>query len=620
MSLLPFQFLPPNHGTRLILIAILCAAIVWLLQAQVYGAIGFGHAWTEAPHSSEAWTHPIEGLIAEAEREFERLIQQETFTLHDAAEAYLSRRGRPPPPMFDIWFEYAQNRSAIIVEDFFDQIYTDLNPFWGMPAKQIRARASNSSFTISVRDGKTSAKGTDIAKPRFDVWIEMVTQLQQYLPDIDVPVNLKDESRIVVPWEDIEVYMESAKRDRKHIVKSQMKTRFSSRPPLENLEPFDPEYIHDGPYWPLALAGCPPQSPARTASIVTSSGSHPPFPSNIPIGSDRGFVKNLTRSRALCEIPELQYMHGAIVEPYFISNSKQLFPMFGGSKLSVNNDILIPPAMYFSSDPQYSGGNEHGGPWSNKKDAMIWRGSASGGKNTEENWMRFHRHRFVASINATEINLTESSGQEPLNFVLPVEDAYYLPARANGRLSEWVSTWSNASFVQLLCWPWPPGLTAYCNYTDPYFFVDHSVPMKEQYEYKYLPDIDGNSYSGRYRGFLGSTSLPLKATIYQEWHDSRLIPWYHFVPMDNTFIDIYGIMQYFIGYRDPSQESNSTNANHGRDEQARQIAMQGKGWTEKVIRNDDMLIYMLRLFLEYARVCDDDRNVMGWKASTDLND
>jgi hypothetical protein len=38
----------------------------------------------------------------------------------------------------------------------------------------------------------------------------------------------------------------------------------------------------------------------------------------------------------------------------------------------------------------------------------------------------------------------------------------------------------------------------------------------------------------------------------------------------------------------------------------------GKGWAEKVLRKEDMQIYMLRLLLEYARLCDDNRNTLGY--------
>jgi len=124
-----------------------------------------------------------------------------------------------------------------------------------------------------------------------------------------------------------------------------------------------------------------------------------------------------------------------------------------------------------------------------------------------------------------------------------------------------------------------------------------SMPMEEQFGYKYLPDVDGNSYSGRYRGFLLSSSLPIKATIYSEWHDDRLMPWVHFVPMGNSYLDLYGIMSYFL---------------NGHDMVAHRIASEGRVWAEKVLRREDMLMYVWRVLLEFARVCDDDRERLGF--------
>ena len=98
----------------------------------------------------------------------------------------------------------------------------------------------------------------------------------------------------------------------------------------------------------------------------------------------------------------------------------------------------------------------------------------------------------------------------------------------------------------------------------------------------------------RYLGFLRSTSLPIKATIFREWHDSRLVPWKHFVPMDSRFGDYYGIMDYFM--------------EGGHDAEAESIAMEGKRWAEAVLRREDMVLYVWRLLLEYARVTDDKRD------------
>jgi len=555
--------------------------------------------------------HPIDHLIRQADRELEGLLGKETRDVHDAARAYRERRGRQPPPAFDVWFQFAQNHSAIIVEDFFDQIYNDLNPFWGVPAKQIREQANDFLHRISVRSGNVTQR-TDIPqRPWMDLWQNLTQSVAEFLPaDVDLPINVMDESRMVVPWEEIDGLMAKEQESRRIVPDEELKENFESLRGLDRHPPdeFDPEFQGMGPYWPLAVVGCPPQSDARKAYIETDFSTRPPLPEDYPKGSYEGYVQNWTLAKSPCDHAHLQGLHGTFVEPISIANTRKFFPLFGGSKLPMNNEILLPAAMYWTDDPFYSGGEEHGQPWEEKKDLLIWRGAASGGRNKEDNWKRFQRHRFVSMVNATAVHLAETGEQVPMNFALPVNKSSYnlaalRPGSKIGSLGNWIKTWSQAAVVHLLCFPGTS--SPLCHYTDPYFSVERVMPMKQQYAYKYLPDLDGNSFSGRYRGFLGSTSMPIKATIYQEWHDSRLVAWRHFVPMDNTFVDIYGIMEYFLGNEDAGV--------WGHDEMAREIALGGKAWAERVLRREDMQIYVFRLLLEYARLCDDEREILGWK-------
>ena len=314
----------------------------------------------------------------------------------------------------------------------------------------------------------------------------------------------------------------------------------------------------------------------------------------------QGFVSNFTLSTEFCHQPDLQGLNGIFVEPLSVSATKVLFPMFGGSKLAVNNEILLPAPMYWNEEERFTGGNDHGGPWGEKKNEAIWRGVATGGHNRATNWKAFQRHRFVAMNNGTSLTAAENWSELPPNFVLPPA-SYHLQAQTDGKLGKWVDTWANVSFVDLMCDP--KQTENKCNYTSPHFTVTKGIKMKEQFGSKYLPDIDGNSFSGRYLGFLRSTSLPIKATLWHEWHDSRLVAWKHFVPMDNRYEDWYGIMEYFLGYGDKVP---------GHDAAAEKIASDGKAWAERVLRKDDMQIYVLRLLLEYARVTDERREKMGW--------
>ncbi|KAK0611237.1 hypothetical protein B0T14DRAFT_530005 [Immersiella caudata] len=315
-----------------------------------------------------------------------------------------------------------------------------------------------------------------------------------------------------------------------------------------------------------------------------------------------GYVANYTLSTDFCHQPDLQGLNGIFVEPLSTSATSTLFPLFGGSKLSVNNDILLPAPIYWSEEERFMGTDDDAAlPWDQKYDMAIWRGVATGGRNKRTNWKAFQRHRFVAMNNSTKLMSAEEGMEIPANFALPSE-RYHLGSQETGKLGEWVESWSDVSFTDLMCNEKVNGKQGTCDYTSPHFALGGSITMAEQFQYKYLPDIDGNSFSGRYLGFLRSTSLPIKATLWKEWHDSRLIAWKHFVPMDNRYGDWYGIMEYFLGYGDDP----------GRDEIAERIAMAGREWASKVLRREDMQIYVLRLLLEYARVADDRREDMGW--------
>ena len=157
----------------------------------------------EAPATSS--THPIDELIVGAEKSFEELLKKESKDLKSAAAEYRKRRGRHPPPGFDTWFKFAQNNSAIIVEDFFDQIHHDLGPFWGLPASTMRKEAWDYEMTIHVR-GHNATAGSDWFWTK--IWLNLTKTIEHMLPDISLPLNAMDEPRIVAPWEQVNEYME----------------------------------------------------------------------------------------------------------------------------------------------------------------------------------------------------------------------------------------------------------------------------------------------------------------------------------------------------------------------------------------------------------------------------
>ncbi|KAL6703641.1 hypothetical protein ACN47E_009501 [Coniothyrium glycines] len=564
-------------------------------------------------HHHHHHVHPIEILMLKAETSYEELLARRSNDVHAAAAEYRARRGRHPPPGFDAWFEYARQNSAVMIEELFDQIYRDMNPFWGVSPGAMRDFTAQWDDLILVENGTASITSThDAGTPhdRMTAWLEAVQNMEHLLPDLRMAVNVMDEGRVVVPWEDIDEYMGEERRTRRLIPAADTISKFQQvneaavDQSSQHLYAFlDPDKRR---FWDVVRLGCPPQAPARYRAAATSFRGPPLLPPHWPTRSLQGYVTNWTYVRDPCEHPLLQETHGSFVEPVSISVTDKLVPIFGESKLSVNNDILIPPAAYLSSNFSsglYSDADSHGGTWSDKKGSVMWRGVASGGRNREENWTRFHRHRFVSMLNGTyvrQIEISPTAVGQGQNFRLPSYATYHLQSAKRTDLGTWLNEIADVGFTRLLCWP--PTEEPTCNYTDAYFKIMPQVPMAEQYNSKLLPDIDGNSFSGRYLAFLRSTSVPVKATIYSEWHDDRLIPWLHFIPMDNTFVDVYGILDYFIG----------TDENEARDDAARKIAIRGKEWAKKVLRKEDMQIYLFRLLLEYARLCDDNREVLGF--------
>ncbi|ORY58088.1 glycosyltransferase family 90 protein [Pseudomassariella vexata] len=557
----------------------------------------FDYFWNQTP------THPIDRLITEAHAQHEKLLAgHRSHNISSAAERYRQRRGRHPPPGFDAWMQYALDHDAVVVEPFFDRIYHDVNPFWAQAPQITALRAASWYHVVRVRDGKAHGVGNTEHKVAWlKHWTDLVAEAAPHLPDVDMPINYMDESRLLVPWEDIDRYIKKEESGRSLPPKEKVIKTYIGLGDLDavlnDTKPYDPAWVRPGKdsYWNLARAACAPTSPAREVKPIANFTEPPLFAEDWqPEFSYQGYVRNFTASMDACTQPHLRGMHGTFIEPISMSTSEELIPLFGGCKLPMNNEILIPGAMYLTDDPFYSGGDTHGPPWAEKLNGVVWRGVASGGRHKKENWSHFQRIRLVQMLNGTTVSAMEENNSRAPTFEMPPLGTYDIQRRRSGTLGTWLTQFADAGFNNLLCFP-----AGECAYVDPYFSEVESIPMAEQYRFKFMPDVDGNSFSARYRGFLLSTSLPIKSTIYAEWHDDRLVPWLHFAPMDNTFQDLYGILDYFT--RDQKG-----------DDSARFIAEMGREWAAKALRREDMLLYVWRLLLEFARVCDENRESLGF--------
>ena len=566
--------------------------------------VGHGYFFSGAPESiiraTAEPTHPISSLILESRARLDKVLAARSYTLSDAARRYRERRGRHPPPGFDAWFEAAMKVDAIIVEDFFDSIHHAINPFWALDPGAMRNKTHNQPFLVRVRGGKvTTDVESDHVPYRVEQWAKLVDEMSPHIPDLDMFVNVMDEARVFVPWDTMRGYMETEGSMRKQIDVKDARGTYTGVGAAETLtDEYDPHWARvPREFWDHFRRSCPPDTPGADVSLADGGVDKVTEP--VLRYTYGGFVRNVTEAQDACWQPHLRGLHGTFVEGVSMATTEELLPMFAESKLPRNSEMLIPAAVYLDGWEKYSGGWARGAGWRSKKDKLIWRGSASGGRTNKENWTHMHRHRFVQMLNGTTVSALEAGDED----AAPTFDLPKKPDK-QGKLGEWVSGFADVGFTDILCNPeetythWWKGEqhSPGCGWLSPWFSVADEVSMLRQYGHKYLPDVDGNSFSGRYRAFLLSSSLPLKATMYAEWHDDRLFPWVHYAPFDNSYVDIFGVMEYFLA----------------NDDMAETIATEGQAWAEKVLRREDMRIHTWRLLLEYARVVDDEREYLAY--------
>jgi hypothetical protein len=121
-------------------------------------------------------------------------------------------------------------------------------------------------------------------------------------------------------------------------------------------------------------------------------------------------------------------------------------------------------------------------------------------------------------------------------------------------------------------------------------WADAAAPFRSTLAF----DLDGNGISGRFYKLLASRSAVLKQTVLREWHDERLVPWVHYIPVSMSMEEVPELVAFL------------TETSVGR-ERAKRIGEQGRQWMGEGMRVEDRAVYVLRLLLEVARAVDGER-------------
>lgn len=568
-------------------------------------------------------SHPITQMMEDADKQWRIYESSVSTTFRQTVEKYRSTFGRHPPPAFKDWYKFARERNVFNIDDF-QQVMDDLRPFWSVNASDIRIHAAhmaeNPKFgaaVISIRKHKVA--NVLNGSWRSETMVKVINTFVKYLPDMDIAMNRLDQPRLLVPWEDLQEMLSHEYKSR--AMHPEVMDSFTSRQP--ELLDFTIEDPKDDPstrldqgwffrpgkqYMEVVSKACPPESPARSNLTIAEADAMYKDPAS-------GIVNNFNLSSDLCTVgPAIQDLHGMLYSSSSMIVSHKLVPIFGECKVNVNNDILFPANMYYLHDVRYDYDPKDDLDWRDKKDDIIWRGVTSGGVQLSSNWATMHRQRLVQLFNGThvkEAGVTAKILTQKRDGTTP-QNSTYEPV-GEFEPSQFANDHGDIGFVE--AW----GCVPNCSFYDSIFSWKPQVPLTSQFKSRYLIDIDGHSFSGRWHAFLQSKSLGLKATIFREWHDSRLFAWRHFVPVDNRYDDLYALLTYFIGYGRPNMEHalETGDANPQvyippHTKEAQTLAKQGREWANKSLRREDIEVYMFRLLLEYGRLIDDNRDYIGY--------
>lgn len=488
-------------------------------------------------------THPVEFIIRNAKADFTESVKKQSQTYTAAHGEYQRRYGLEPPTGFEAWYEFAKAHQSPIIDEF-DTIYNAVSPFWKLSGREVLDTitdmhdAPNSELWLCEFSSQQSRTGCSYRHRKFDRNIQLLfnrllKDLSGVLPDMQFLVNHLDEPRVIIPPES-----------------------------LGNNEPSLTD-ISGKPIWKTLTKFCFPQSKRRNAKT-----EHITKTSGLP------FITDTSSAMDLCQHPEYNATHGLSMSPTSFRPIEGAVPILSTGALSTMGDILYPSPAYNESEFQYS--DAHDVDWDEKWNNLYWSGSTTGGFAADDQWHHYHRQRFV--------ELAQN---------LQKRDHTYLQEK-NGVISRVKSSFLNSrlfdvAFTRIFQCTKKP-----CHDQRAYFrtksWTDKDQPLRSRLVF----DLDGNGISGRYYKLLASKSVPLKQTLLREWHDDRLAPWVHYIPVSQSMDELPELVTYLT----------STVSGQKR---AEEIAEQGREWFARAFRDVDLTIYTYRLLLELARLQDPDR-------------
>ncbi|KAF5309861.1 hypothetical protein D9619_010501 [Psilocybe cf. subviscida] len=521
---------------------------------------------------NEDGPHPIYELISRAEKEWEAKLSRASKTLEDAVAEYSRRYKRDPPKGFDLWWKYVEE-NGVQLPDEYDQIHLDLEHFHGIePADLIKTQQENEVKLDTYTIGQNETGEVEVLTYAFQEgrYNQLIAQSREILKMLNQIHHLLPPFRITITPHD------GPNRLTDYGVKTAALDAVAGRTYLERAAL--PKTHSIG--W---VSACSPNSLARRKPINLDS---PP-----PRHSKKTFIHDHVLTMDPCNHPALFFHHGQFLShDYGPGPQNYLVPEFSSCSTMLHHNIRMPTPYGWVEDIMP---RENDPEWDEKFDErLLWRGTNTGMRHSKTSrWKYSQRDFLVASTNdltgtltVIQPNTTRSQPMEPFREVRK--------SRINPELMD-VAFGGGPSACE----------HDVCEMMKEIYPFRERQTIKQAGNYRYVMDVDGNGWSGRFKRLITSNSLIFKSTIYPEWFADRVAPWVHYVPIQVDLSDLHDAVLFFRG--DGSGTSSQ-------ERLGRKIAAAGRQWSKTFWRKEDLTAYFFRLILEYARLMSLDRESMSF--------
>ncbi|KAJ6525381.1 glycosyl transferase family 90-domain-containing protein [Mycena capillaripes] len=523
-------------------------------QPDGYGNGGHSHLRPPPPAQLDGSNKDMDagdGGLVHAGGSTAALLDAQPVHLAAARSRYSLKTGRAPPLGFDAFFEFARARGCLV--DGYHGVHAGFAPFWraemralttapggqgrrrgwfGDRVKKLAEKLKEDSRGITALNLSGGAVHHLAGANDYlnGDWAKIISKFVHALPPMIVLINGRDEPRVV----------------------------FDIAPLFD-----------DNPQVPSAVGSLADPSPFALSPPSTAEF----FRSRPGCTLPRGVGVEFFRSRPGCTLPRgvgVAYDVPLLLSASSAEFTTDLVPVLSMTKLADGAsgvaaggapegghtcfaDIVIPgPFSYRNTSwaGQFKYPNKI--RWEDKKDVLYWRGKSNGGHIRGNNYRSFPRFRLM--------DLAARPEHRAKNLFDPsVCDDRMLPHGPADNCDAWALR-------------------------KEYNITEHLEPREDAYNYKYLFDIDGNTFSGRFLNLLRSGSLVFKSTAFVEFFTPWLIPYEHFIPVRPDLSDLPARIEW-------------AKAN---DEEAHRIQEAGRVFAERVLTDAQNDCYWFAVMLEWG--------------------